>query len=646
MQNVRVLVVEDESIVAEDLREQLASMGNTVLGPVATGEQAVYVAEHDRPDLVLMDIRLQGRTDGIEAADQIRGKCHIPVVYLTSHADDDTLERAKKTQPQGYLLKPFEENDLRVNIELALAKHAAENRLRESEQRLATTLASIGDGVIATDERGRVTFMNPVAERLTHWTAAEASGRPLEQIFRIINEMTRQPRLNPMLEAMRRGTTVDLEQGTLLIAKNGREIPVADCAAPIHGPQGQLHGGVLVFRDITEKRNVEEAERKAQEHRHWLDRLEAIGRFASGMAHEINNMLTVVLGCGELLLSQLGPDHGLRPSLDAMISMGDRTTTLIRQLLAFSRKQHLTPALVNFNDVLQRLRIMFARLLSAQIELIMHPDPGLAPVFVDRLQWEQVFVNLALNARDAMPNGGTLTVETRNVQIDEQFTSRHPEMTPGAYVRVTVKDTGAGMDDATQAHLFEPFFTTKPFGMGTGLGLATVYGIVTQSGGHIFVESAPGKGSAFSMYLPAATPESAAPRPVLSSLTVPRGRETVLLAEDEEAVRLWIARALRDLGYFVLEATNGQDALEIAGQFDNSIHLLLTDVVMPKIPGPGLAKRLVKDRTNLKVLYMSAYSDEAAYPPELREGKTFLQKPFTASALAWKVRAVLDEGDA
>src|SRR5262249_47008063 len=285
----------------------------------------------------------------------------------------------------------------------------------------------------------------------------------------------------------------------------------------------------------------------------------------------------------------------------------------------------------------------FARLLSAQIELIMHPDPGLAPVYVDRLQWEQVFVNLALNARDAMPQGGTLTLETRNVQIDEEFAKRHPEMTPGAYVRVSVKDTGAGMDAATQAHLFEPFFTTKPFGMGTGLGLATVYGIVTQSGGHILVQSAPGQGSIFSLYLPAATPEAAAPRPVPSSLTAPRGSETVLLAEDEEAVRLWIARALRDLGYFVLEASNGQDALEVAEQFDSPIHLLLTDVVMPKVLGPDLAKHLGQSRTSLKVLYMSAYADDVALPRELSEGKTFLQKPFTASALAWKVRAALDE---
>jgi PAS domain S-box-containing protein len=643
MQPVSILVVEDESIVAEDLRERLTKMGTTVLGPVATGEQAVQIAEQSHPDLVLMDIRLKGRMDGVEAADQIRTKCHIPVVYLTAHSDDHTLERAKQTQPEGYLLKPFEESDLRVNIELALSKHAMEERLRESEQRYATTLSSIGDAVIAIDNRSRVTFMNPVAEDMTQWRGSEALGRPLDVVFKIINEVSRQPVANPVARAMREGRPADLDNGTLLVAKNGREIPIDDCAAPIFDQEHRLHGGVLVFRDVTEKRHAAEAQRKAQEHIHWLERLDAISRFAGGMAHEINHMLTVVLGCGELLLTQLSPDHALRPTLDGMLAVGDRTAALTRELLAFSRKQHLSPTQVDLNLVLQRLEIMFSRLLGAHIEVVLQLEPKLAPVFVDRMQWEQLLVNLALNARDAMPQGGVLTLMTRNVTIDNEFAAVHPEVAPGPYVLLAVKDNGVGMEPGTAAHIFEPFFTTKEIGKGTGLGLATVFGTVTQSGGHIFVESAPRKGAVFSIYLPAAMQAAAtALTPTAPTLAVPLGTETVLLAEDEEAVRTWIGHALREMGYTVMTASCADEALQLAGEYAHPIHLLLTDVIMPRVLGPQLAQSFTALRPETKILYMSGYADDQTFPAELRDSSAFLQKPFTVSALAWKVRAVLD----
>ncbi|MCI0684555.1 MAG: response regulator [Gemmataceae bacterium] len=644
MQPVSILVVEDESIVAEDLRERLTKMGTTVLGPVATGEQAVEVAEQSHPDLVLMDIRLKGRMDGVEAADQIRKKCHIPVVYLTAHSDDHTLERAKRSQPEGYLLKPFEESDLRVNIELALSKHAIEEQLRQSEQRYLTTLSSIGDAVIAIDNRSRITFMNPVAEQLTQWRCQEAAGRPLDQVFRILNEATRTPAANPVARAMREGHPADLDNGTLLVSKNGREIPIDDCAAPIFDQERRLQGGVLVFRDVTEKRNAAEAHRKAQEHIHWLERLDAIGRFAGGMAHEINNMLTVVLGCGELLLTHLSQEHALRPTLDAMLAVGDRTAALTRELLAFSRKQHLSPTHVDLNQVLQRLEMMFTRLLGAHIEVALQLEPKLAPVFVDRLQWEQLLVNLALNARDAMPQGGVLTLITRNVAIDDGFAAVHPEVTPGPHVLLAVRDNGSGMDEATVAHIFEPFFTTKEIGKGTGLGLATVYGTVAQSGGHVFVDSAPGKGTIFSMYLPVAAQAVASkPPPSGPALAIPTGSETVLLAEDEEAVRTWMALALRDMGYTVLTATRADEALKLANDYSEPIHLLVTDVIMPKVMGPQLARSFSELRPETRVLYMSGYADDQTFPAELRETSAFLQKPFTVSTLAWAVRNVLDE---
>jgi two-component system, cell cycle sensor histidine kinase and response regulator CckA len=641
---VRVLVAEDESIVAEDLRERLTKMGNTVVGSVATGEQAIQASELSHPDLVLMDIRLQGRLDGVEAADQIRRRFHIPVVYLTAHSDDNTLRRATQTQPQGYLLKPFEESDLRVNIELALSKHALEEQLRQSEQRWATTLSSIGDAVIATDPQGRVTFVNAVAEKLTGWPHDQAVGKPIDLVFPLVHEKTKTTSPSPLAKALLDGAPAALEGDTLLIAKDGSEIPIDDCAAPIFGPDRRLQGGVLVFRDVREKRAAAAAQRQAQEQLHWLQRLEAIGRFAGGMAHEINNMLTVVLGCGELLLTQLGPHHAMRSTLETMQAAADRTASLTRQLLAFSRKQMLSPTVLNLNKVLQHLQVMFARLLGDDIELVLRLDPHLEAVLVDRMQCEQVLVNLAWNARDAMPKGGTLTLETRNVQLDDAFAARHPQIVPGAYVLLAVKDTGCGMDAATQAHLFEPFFTTKEMGKGTGLGLATVFGIITQSGGHILVDSVPGQGATFSIHLPTVS-EGATPAPQPAALPTPLsgGSETVLVVEDEEAVRLLVARSLRQLGYSVLEAASGPEALQLVESHGDQIHLLLTDVMMPRMLGPQVAQQALAKHANMKVVYMSGYADQKNFPEGLqRDGIHFLQKPFLISTLSWRVRKALD----
>jgi two-component system, cell cycle sensor histidine kinase and response regulator CckA len=641
---VRVLVAEDESIVAEDLRERLTKMGNTVVGSVATGEQAIQASEQSHPDLVLMDIRLRGRMDGVEAADQIRKRFHIPVVYLTAHSDDDTIHRATQTQPQGYLLKPFEERDLRANIELAMSKHALEEQLRQSEQRWATTLSSIGDAVIATDPQGRVTFVNAVAEKLTGWLREQAVGKPLDHIFQLVHAKTKTTCPSPLSKALLDAAPAKLDGDILLVTKDGDEIPIDDCAAPIFGPDRRLQGGVLVFRDVREQRAAADAQRQAQEQLHWLQRLEAIGRFAGGMAHEINNMLTVVLGCGELLLTQLGPNHVMRSTLETMQAAADRTASLTRQLLAFSRKQMLSPTVLNLNEVLQRLQVMFARLLGDDVELVLRLDARLEAVLVDRMQCEQVLVNLALNARDAMPQGGSLILETRNVLLDDAFVARHPQIAPGPYVLLTVKDTGCGMDAATQTHIFEPFFTTKEMGRGTGLGLATVFGIVTQSGGHILVESAPGQGSVFSIYLPTA-PHGAAPAPQPATRPSPLsgGSETVLVVEDEEAVRLLVARSLRQMGYSVLEASSGAEALQLVESHGDQIHLLLTDVMMPKMLGPQVAQQALAKHANMKVVYMSGHTDQRNFPEELqRDGIHFLQKPFLISTLSWRVRKALD----
>jgi PAS domain S-box-containing protein len=643
MQQVRVLLVEDESIVAEDIQERLTHMGSEVVGIASSGEQAAEYADKLRPDLVLMDIRLQGRVDGIEAAAMIRRKLSIPVIFLTAHSDDVTLERAKRTEPNGFLLKPFEERDLRVNIEMALYKHEMERRLRDSEQRYATTLSSIGDGVIATDEKGHVTFMNAVAEELTGWSARDALGVHLSEVFSIVNEDTRAAVENPVARALREKTTVDLANHTVLLGRHGKEVPIEDCASPIRDDHREIRGGVLVFRDVSQKRHTAEMQRKSEEQLQWLQRLNAIGRCAGGVAHEINNMLTVVLGCGEFLLSQLNADHPLRPTLDAMLTAGDRTAAMTRQLLAFSRKQVLTPVRLNLNSIIEKMQPLLTRLMGTEIDVVLWLDPTLDTVTVDRLQWEQVVINLALNARDAMPDGGALVFESHNVRLGEDFVRSHPEVEPGRYVHLSVRDTGIGMDAETLKQIFEPFFTTKEFGKGAGLGLATVYGVVKQSGGHVFVDSTPGQGSTFNFYLPAEAGHLSNHDVAATASPMPGGSETILLVEDEDTVRTWIRHVLQAMGYTVVETANGAEALRLFETSAAKIDLVLTDVMMPRMHGAELAGRLLAKRPEVKVLYMSGCVHDSNFPDELRNKEVdFLQKPFTASTLAAKVRSLLE----
>jgi two-component system, cell cycle sensor histidine kinase and response regulator CckA len=510
LQGARILIAEDEAIIADELQERLRRMGLEVVGSASSAEEALSLVERARPDIVLMDIRLKGRMDGIEAADELRRRHHVPVVYLTAHSDDATIHRAKLTEPFGYLLKPFEERDLRLVLEMALHKHEVERRLRESEQRLATTLTSIGDAVVATDADGRITFLNPVAEALTRWPLADARGERLETVFHIVDAVTRLEPDSPIDRALREHRIVTIGDRMVLLARDGAEVPVDDSAAPIRNERGELLGGVLVFRDISERQRAAAALRKTEEQLRQAQKMEAIGRLAGGVAHDINNMMTVVVGYTELLLSRLDPSDPTYEMISEVKRAADRSAGITRQLLAFGRRQILHPVVVNLNQLVDGLSKILVQLLGAHIDVRFNLDLEAAPVLADRGQIDQVILNLCLNARDAMLDGGVLTIETRNVTLDEPYVAEAPEVRPGAYVMLSVSDTGVGMDALTKSQIFEPFFTTKATGEGTGLGLATVYGIVKQSGGHVYVYSEPHQGTTFKVYLPRAAGATAA----------------------------------------------------------------------------------------------------------------------------------------
>jgi PAS domain S-box-containing protein len=393
----------------------------------------------------------------------------------------------------------------------------------------------------------------------------------------------------------------------------------------------------LFAEDVTERRALEQQLRQAQ-------KMEAVGRLAGGIAHDFNNLLMVISGYSESLLERIGDDQEMRGHAREIANAAERATSLTRQLLAFSRKQMLDPKIVDLNSVVAENVKMLTRLIGEDIDLVMVPGPDIGAVKADPGQIEQVIMNLAVNARDAMPKGGKLTIETANVTLDANYARFHAPVKPGDYVMLAISDTGMGMDAETQAHIFEPFYTTKGL-KGTGLGLSTVYGIVKQSEGYIWLYSETGKGTSFKIYLPrfSATGEALATQPALAQEKTSKGHETILLVEDEENLRRLARQSLENQGYNVIDAPDGGAAIKISQAHPGPIHLLLTDVIMPGMNGRELANKLSPTRPEMRVLYMSGYTENhIGHNGTLDEGITLLQKPFTLSALRSKVREMLD----
>ena len=503
-----------------------------------------------------------------------------------------------------------------------------EAELRRTSEVLRTVFQASPLAIIAGDRSLRVQMWNPAAERLFGWTEAEVLGEPLP----IIPE-SRREEFRAEIDGLLRGETITPFESQRL-RKDGSLVEVSISTGVLRDASGEAIGVVGIFMDLTQHKAMEAQLRQKA-------KMEAIGQLAGGVAHDFNNLLTVIAGYGQILRARLKSKELVY--LEEILKASDQAAALTGQLLAFSRRQILAPQVLDLNSVVASMEEMLRRVIGEDVELVTVPQPGLGLVKADRGQIEQVIINLAVNARDAMPRGGRLTIETAEVDLDEAYAETHAGAIPGPHVMLAVSDTGVGMNSEILAHLFEPFFTTKETGKGTGLGLATVYGIVRQSGGSIWADSEPGRGTTMRIYLPRVEEALPEERPRETPSEQVGGSETVLVVEDEDGVRSLVSETLASHGYKVLEAKEPNQALLMLGQYAEPIHLLLTDVVMPQMSGRNLAKHMRTVHPEARVLYMSGYTDKAIVQDGILEGGThFLQKPFVPDALARKVREILD----
>jgi PAS domain S-box-containing protein len=508
--------------------------------------------------------------------------------------------------------------------------------VRESEERFRVMVDAIQDYAIVTiDTRGRINSWNRGAERILGYTAREIVGQSL---CRFYADTDRANGERELAIAAREGRFE--REGVRVVGKD-RPVFANITTTAMRDDRGELIGFVRILRDVTEKLRAEEELRQSERQLRQSQKMEAIGQLAGGVAHDFNNMLTAIRGYTDLLLLET-PDVDSDEALREIRKAADRAASLTRQLLAFSRKQMLQPRPVNANTVVGEMESMLRRLLVGDVELVTRLDAQLDQMTVDPAQLEQVVLNLVVNARDAMAKGGRITIETANVQLDEEFCRSHPTAQPGPHVVLTVSDTGEGMTEEVRRQIFEPFFTTKPRGAGTGLGLSMVYGIVKQSGGHIWVYSEPGEGSVFRIYFPR-TSHPAMSAPARVPAVGPHGSSgTVLVADDEEGVRRMVGALLERQGYRVLSACDGVDALELSQRHEGSIDLLITDMMMPRMHGKELGERLSAVRPKIRVLFMSGYADEQIIERGLLDSQmSFIQKPFALSELVAKIRTTM-----
>lgn len=549
-----------------------------------------------------------------------------------AHVDDEVLWKKDGTSfPAEYWSYPIRRDGESIGLVVTFLDITERNKTEEDLRRAAAIVNASDDAILSTALEGTITTWNPAAERIYGYSAEEIIGKNVSIV--VPPERREEPDLIRK-KAVRNEKVEAFE--TVSVRKDGKRIHISLTFSPIKDKKGNIVGYTSVVRDISQAKQMAEMFRQAQ-------KMEAVGRLAGGVAHDFNNLLGVILGYSEMFLGRSDFDPEARKHVGEIMNAAERGASLTRQLLAYSRQQVLEPTVLNLNTVITDMLKMLRRLIGEDVEVRTFFGPSLAAVEADRGQIEQVIMNLAVNSRDAMPSGGTLTFETSNVELDDEYAQLHPPLVPGQYVLLSVTDTGIGMDPDTKAHAFEPFFTTKEHDKGTGLGLSTVYGVVKQSRGYIWLYSEFGQGTVFKVYLPRVADSVDTTPPIPAAIGSLQGTETILLVEDQAELRVLTRMVLEQNGYTVLDAPDGMQALEIARQHPNSIHLLLSDVVMPGMSGRALAQQMAASYPKLRVLYMSGYTGNFLSRDERFDaGAILVQKPFSRRTLLGKVREALD----
>ena len=574
-----------------------------------------------------------------------RLKIHVPDLAALCHQVVDTLVSKEREVEDGeghiysMWIRPYRTTDHRIEgVVIALLDVTERKRVAEARYRRMFEAAKYAI-VVADAASGEIVDANPFTTKLFGYSRSELVGTRFWESDLFRNSDLGQSLLAELQEQ-------EIIQKTVALADESGERMEAEVFASLY-TEGERKVIQFNLRDMRSSRRLEERLRRSEDQARQAQKMEAVGRLAGGMAHNFNNILTTVLGNAELLEGMLAKDHPGRAMLEQIEAGAERAAAITRQLLAFGRKQVVRPAVLNPNVVILEMRQMLLVMMSENIQLVTRLDPQAGWIRADRAQVEQIVLNLALNARDASAHGGTITISTANLDVDEGFSEKHPTVAMGRYVSISVEDTGMGMDEETKSHLFEPFFTTKIKGGGAGLGLATVHNIVKQNGGYIWAYSEWGVGSTFTVYLPRLAAEAAAGgKPEAEARVEPRqGTETVLVVEDEHPIRLLVRRFLEARGYRVLEAGSGPEAMRIAREHSGVIHLMVTDVEMPRMSGREVAFQLASERPDMKVLYMSGHTEDTIVDHGIVEqGLAFLSKPFTQEGLLDRVRALLDGG--
>ncbi len=641
---LRVLIVEDNEADYELMVHALRRSGFAVTATRVDREPALTDAlRSGSPDIVLSDHALP-RANGLDVLHTIqREQPMVPVLIVTGSIDEETAADYIKAGAADYVVKqrlhrlgPAVRRALALKEALREAMDAEAAR-DASEQRFRSLIEYSSDVITLLDAAGTIIYSTQSLKPTLGYAAGEMTGRSVLELVHPDQQSAATALLGRLFGDPEEIVHTDLRVRHKDGSWRDLEAVIANRLA-----DPSVRALVVNYRDVTDRKQAEESLRVADERLRAVQRMEAVGRLAAGIAHDFNNLLTAILGSTDLLLEALPPDHPAREDALESRQAALRAADLTRQLLAFSRQQVLAPRVLDLNEVVREVERLLRRLIGEDMGLRTVLATDLAAVRADPSQLEQVLVNLAVNARDAMPRGGTVTIETANVSLDGAYVANQPLVAAGDYVMIALSDTGTGMDAETQARVFEPFFTTKERGKGTGLGLATVYGIV---GGYIWVYSELGIGTTFKIYLPrVAGGEVVEPRVAVPDTTATlHGSETILVVEDQEEVRTLIRKILEARGYHVLTAANGGAALETAASHSGPIHLLLSDVVMPGMSGREVSRLLSPTRLSMRTLYVSGYTDESIVQHGVLEaGVEFLQKPFTAAGLLRRVREVLD----